>query len=151
MIKNISNEADINFLKNWGSKVITSKPKKNIEKVCKNPSCLGIFIPVNGTQNYCSSICYKEMKQERQKLLDDIIKDFRKGIYKNYKLFRDLLPKSGKCNIELEYAYKKGFDDHAYYGTSKDSIGREWHHIETFCFNIYLDSNGTKKLNVYRS
>jgi hypothetical protein len=89
------------------------------------------------------------MKKQRQKLLDDLIKDFRKGINRNYKLFRKLLPQSGGFEIELEQAYIKGFDEYAYYGISKDEVGAKWQHVGIFCFNIGHLA-GIPKLNIYK-
>ena len=119
------------------------------KRKCKNPSCQKEFVAVNGTQNYCNAKCYGGMKKQRQKLLDDLIKDFRKGINRNYKLFNELLPERGHFKIDLEMAYKKGFDEYAHYGISKDEVGAKWQHVGIFCFNIG-HSAGIPQLNIYK-
>jgi hypothetical protein len=119
------------------------------KRKCKNPDCKNDFMAVNGTQNYCSLFCYKGMKQQRQKVLDDLIKDFRKGIHKNYKLFRELLPQNGDFEIELEQAYKKGFDENAYYGTVINNAGENWHKVPPYYFHLNHYEN-SQTLNLYK-
>ena len=124
---------------------------KNMKKrKCKNPICQKEFVAVNGTQNYCNAKCYRGMKKQRQKLLDDLIKDFRKGINRNYKLFNELLPERGHFKIDLDQAYKKGFDEGAFYGTLKNQAGEHWHKVSPYHFHLNHKEN-SQTLNLYKS
>ena len=89
------------------------------------------------------------MKQQRQKVLDDLIKDFRKGIHKNFKLFRELLPLSGNFEIDLDKAFKKGFDEHAYYGTVINESEEQWNQVRPYYFHLQHSDN-SRTLNIYK-
>lgn len=120
-----------------------------MKKKCKNEKCKNEFAPVNGTAAYCSNKCYQEVKRNRQKIVDDLVKNFRKGIYQNFKIFSELLPGSGRYKIQINNAYKMGFDENAFYGSSKDTSGFCWLHVGDYFFCIKTE-NETIFLILYK-
>ena len=117
-------------------------------KKCRNLSCNNL-IELNNRSPYCNKSCYKKSKRERQKIVDQLVKYFRKGVYRNYKLFIDLIQADGFTRIPIEEAYKRGFDEHAYYGTAKDEKGGLWYYVEKYCFNLE-EENDIVFLNLYK-
>lgn len=104
-------------------------------KVCQNKNCAKKFFS-NGTKAYCDKTCYREAKNSRQAKLDSLIKEFRKGIYSNYKLFTVLLEGKGSVEIDLMQAKIKGFDINAYYGICYDDNKVSWCCVNEYYFKI---------------
>ena len=98
------------------------------------PLC-GEYFFKNGTRTYCENGCYKIGKKIRQGIVDGLVKEIRKGLYANFKLFQVNLPQSGQVQIDYDDALKNGFDENAYYGTfkSKDAL---WHVVDSYYFLI---------------
>lgn len=117
------------------------------KKTCRNPNCKKEFVPVKGCREHCTIICYKEAKRIRQAKTDDLIKEFRKGICANTKLFEMLLPKSGSAETDLTEARVKGFNQHAFYTTFKDKDESTWCRVGVYYFFISSDN---KILNLYK-
>jgi hypothetical protein len=59
-------------------------------------------------------------------LVDSLVKDIKKGLYANYKIFRELLPEAGNFQIDYDKVLKKGFDEHAFYGTTITNHNGRW-------------------------
>lgn len=116
------------------------------------PICGAEFEKVNGTSTYCpNKNCRKVAKRARQKIVDDLIKSFRKGIYDNFKLFSEQLANKSDTSIELNKAILKGFDENAYYKTAKDfEKDLTWHFCGNYIFSIQ-DIEGTKHLVIYKN
>lgn len=90
-------------------------------------------------RDYCPDVantCYNNAKSIRQSVLDGIVKKTRKGLYANYKIFREYLPESGRIELDYDIALKKGFDEHAYYGSYKNPHNEFWHMVGEYYFTI---------------
>ncbi|HLP36955.1 hypothetical protein [Lacibacter sp.] len=112
--------------------------------------CGNLFKKRNGTSRYCpGNSCYKEAKKQRQKVVDDLLKSFRKGIYQNLKLFVSLLPKPGSVSRPLSEMLIKGFDENAFYGVVIDKQKRTWQYVGNYLFNISIENN-LKQVNIYK-
>lgn len=108
------------------------KPTKMI--VC--PHC-GEKNIVSGTRKYCNNnLCQKKEKSLRQALVDGLAKDIKKGLYANYKIFRERLPESGRAELDYDKALKRGFDEHAFYGTSIAKDNTRWYKVGEYFFSI---------------
>lgn len=115
------------------------------------PVCGTEFEKVNGTSTYCpNKNCRKVAKRARQKIVDDLIKPFRKGVYGNFKLFNELLPARGKTAILLDQAIARGFDEHSFYISAKDSNNLMWYYCGPYAFAIGMRT-GSKELFIYKS
>jgi hypothetical protein len=79
----------------------------------------------------------------------NLLRTFEKESTEIINYLMNYCQKGGIFNIDLERAYKKGFDEYAYYGISKDEVGAKWQHVGIFCFNIG-HSAGIPKLNIYK-
>lgn len=110
------------------------------------------FEPINGSSSYCpESDCYKKAKKARQKIVDDLIKLIRKGLYKNFKFFNELLPSIDNTSILLETAIQRGFDEHAYYKTAIDKSNNiTWYNCGNYIFSIQ-QKNGINYLVIYKN
>lgn len=90
-----------------------------------------------GTRKYCkNNICQRAEKRKRETFVNSLVKTIRKGLYANYKLFREHLPTSGRVEINYDQALKKGFDEHAYYGTNITKENERWYKVEEYYFAI---------------
>lgn len=119
-----------------------------MKATCKH--CGKEFEKVNGTSSYCpGKSCYKEGKKLRQKQIDDLLKKFRKGVYKNFKIFSELLPEPGGTEILLEALLYKGFDEHAFYGSFTDKSKINWFSVGDYLFSIKLEDQ-KKYINIYK-
>jgi hypothetical protein len=104
-----------------------------------------------GTRKYCNNDhCQKAEKRHRQALVDGLAKDFKKGVYANYKIFRELLPEPGNFQIDYDKALKKGFDEHAFYGTSITEQYGIWYKVAEYYFSI-SHKNNKRSLQIYKS
>ncbi len=115
------------------------------------PKCLFCnteFQPPNLNSAYCSKAHYRLAKHDRQKMINDLTKNFRKGMYKNVKTLYKFLPEAGQVNIPLLEALKSGFDDAAFYGTYT-SNGVEWHKVGSYLFTISEKEN-IKTLHIFK-
>lgn len=112
------------------------------------PVC-GCYFIKKGTSVYCpDKDCYEIEKRNRQKVVDDLVKNIKKGLYANFKLFREKLPESGQIKIDYDIALKKGFDEFAYYGTYVfDSI--PWYFVENYYFKIEY-KNDNRFLHIFK-
>lgn len=113
--------------------------------------CGETFTKKNGTNTYCpDKKCQKLAKRIRQKKVDDLIKEVRKGIYANFKLFSELLPNKTRRKFPLEPLLYKGFDEHAYYGskiTTNDGV--VWYIVADYYFRIITDE-GRKYIDLFK-
>jgi len=103
--------------------------------------CNSTFIPKHGNQQYCSSACHKSQKAATQQKLYGILKEFRKGFLANYKLFEQLLPKTGKKTFALDELNNKGFKHNCYYKASTDSEKNTWYIVSNYSFSIQKKDN----------
>ena len=102
-----------------------------------------------GTRKYCNDQCKNAEKRNRQNLVDNLGAQIKKGLYANYKLFREYLPGSGSEQINYDMALKKGFDEHAFYGTYINPHGDIWHIVGPYYFTIsHKDDN--RFLHIYK-
>jgi hypothetical protein len=98
--------------------------------------CENQYSPTHGNQRYCSSECKKSQKAASQQKLYGIIKEFRKGFLTNYKLFEDILPKSGKKTLPLTDLTSNGFKVNCYYKAYTDNGNHRWYMVGNFAFSI---------------
>ena len=107
-----------------------------IGKVVMCSYCGEVFV-AKGTRKYCyGDICKKEEKRYRQSIIDGLAAEIKKGLYANYKLFREVLPNAGQVRMDYDKVLKKGFDEHAYYGTYKNPYNDIWRKVGEYHFTI---------------
>jgi hypothetical protein len=95
-----------------------------------------------GTRRYCdNNFCQKQEKRIRQALVDSLAKNIKKGLYANYKIFREHLPGSGRVELKYDKALKKGFDEHAFYGTTISKDNTRWYIVDDYYFSIKHNEN----------
>ena len=112
--------------------------------------CGSLFKKRNGTSRYCpGKSCYKEAKKQRQKVVDDLLKSFRKGIYQNLKVFASVLPKPGTVSRPLSEMLMKGFDEHAFYRVGLDERNQTWRFVGNYLFRISMENN-LKQVIIYK-
>ena len=113
-----------------------------IGKVLMCSYCGKVFV-AKGTRKYCyGDVCKKAEKRNRQSIVDGLAAAIKKGLYANYKLFREVLPNVGEVRMEYDIALKKGFDDNAYYGTYKNPHNDIWRKVGEYHFTItHQDDN----------
>lgn len=103
-------------------------------------------------RDYCpevGDICYKHEKSLRQSVVDGLVKTIKKGLYANYKILRELQPESGESKIGYDLVLKKGFDEHAFYGTYINLNKDIWHIVGEYYFAIsHKDDN--RFLHIYK-
>lgn len=104
---------------------------------------------VRGTRQYCSEDCKNAEKRNRQKLVDDLGAKIKKGLYANFKLFKEIQPNSGKIQIDYDNALKNGFDEHAYYGTYINAHNDLWRKVGDYYFTITHD-NSNRMLHIFK-
>ena len=105
-------------------------------KVIMCSYCGEVFV-AKGTRKYCyGDICKKEEKRYRQSIVDGLAAEVKKGLYANFKLFREVLPNAGEVRMDYDKALKKGFDEHAYYGTYKNPHNDIWRKVGEYHFTI---------------
>ena len=113
--------------------------KKGMKKYkCKYVECGKEFYS-KYRRDYCPDInntCYKNEKSNRQSVVDGLAAKIKKGLYANYKILREIQPEKGESRIDYDVPLKKGFDEHAYYGTYKNSHNDIWHMVGEYCFAI---------------
>ena len=118
-------------------------------KIIQCASCGEVFIG-KGTRKYCyGDFCKNEEKRKRQSLVDELVAQIKKGLYSNYKILRELQPKSGESKIEYDVVLKKGFDEHAYYGTYINSHRDIWHIVGEYYFTISHEDDN-RFLHIYK-
>lgn len=98
--------------------------------------CNNTFIPNHGNQQYCSSTCFKSQKAATQQKLYGILKEFRKGFLDNYKLFEQLMPKTGKKTYSLDEINNRGFKQNCYYQAYFDSEKTTWYIVSNYSFSL---------------
>lgn len=98
--------------------------------------CNKKFSQTHGNQRYCSIPCKKCRKASSQQKLYGIIKEFRKGFLGNYKLFEQLLPKSGKKSFPLTEMNNLGFKHTCYYKAFIDDEKITWYTVGNYSFSI---------------
>jgi hypothetical protein len=102
-----------------------------------------------GTRKYCNDQCKNDEKRNRQNFVDNLGAQIKKGLYANYKLFREYLPGSGSQQINYDMALKKGFDEHAFYGTFNDSQKLSWRRVGDYYF-IIMHEEENRLLHIYK-
>lgn len=108
------------------------------------------FVKVTGSSRYCpGKICYNEAKKNRQKNVDDLIKSFRRGVYRNFKIFHQLLPNIGNIQKPLKDVQSLGFDEHAYYQSLIDQNKIVWYFSGPYLFSID-NRTETSQLIIYK-
>lgn len=104
-----------------------------------------------GTRKYCDNDrCQKAEKRLRQALVDSLVKDIKKGLYANYKIFRELLPEAGNFQIDYDKVLKKGFDEHAFYGTTITNHNGRWYMVAEYYFSISHEDD-KRILKIYKA
>lgn len=103
----------------------------------------------HGNRKYCPGKCQTEHNNMKMKQNNDLVKRLSQGFKRNYRLFTELLPESGSMNIPVYNLLGKSFDEHAFYGTSKDEEGVVWQHINDYYFNI-SNYKGTPILYLFK-
>jgi hypothetical protein len=113
-----------------------------IGKVVKCSYCGEVFV-AKGTRKYCyGDECKNAEKRYRQSIIDGLAAEIKKGLYSNYKLFCEVLPNAGEVRMDYDKALKKGFDEHAYYGTYKNPHNDIWRKVGEYHFTItHQDDN----------
>lgn len=107
--------------------------EKKDEGKIKCTSCKKLFLPTHKNKKFCSDDCYHKEKADREAIIYELVKDVRKGLYANYKIFVENLSEegTGTCVINLDTALRKGFDEKAFYG-SKDG----WFFLDIYRFRV---------------
>jgi len=105
------------------------------QNIC--PFCQRKFEKGHGNQVYCGDYCRRYQKKATQNKLYGIIKDFRSGFLKNYKLFENLLPKKGTKEATLYEMRISGFNENCFYGTVKDVNQKQWFQVANYRFHVY--------------
>ena len=118
-------------------------------KIIQCASCGEVFIG-KGTRKYCyGDFCKNEEKRKRQSVVDGLVAKIKKGLYANYKILRELQPESGESKFDYDLVLKKGFDEHAYYGTYINTHRDIWHIVGDYYFTIsHVDDN--RFLHIYK-
>ena len=107
-----------------------------IGKVVKCSYCGEVFV-AKGTRKYCyGDECRNAEKRYRQSIVDGLAAQIKKGLYANYKILRELQPVSGESRFDYDKVLKKGFDEHAYYGTYINTHRDIWHIVGEYYFTI---------------
>jgi hypothetical protein len=105
-------------------------------KVVMCSYCGKVFY-AKGTRKYCyGDACRKAEKRYRQSIVDGLAAAIKKGLYANFKLFREVLPNAGEVRMDYDNALKKGFDEHAFYGTYINKHNDIWHIVGEYYFTI---------------
>lgn len=105
-------------------------------KVVMCSYCGEVFF-AKGTRKYCyGDVCRKAEKRYRQSIVDGLAAAIKKGLYANFKIFREVLPNAGEVRMNYDRALKKGFDEHAYYGTYINPNKDIWHIVGEYYFTI---------------
>lgn len=103
--------------------------------------CKGAFTPKHGNQRYCSTNCNRSQKAATQQKLYGILKEFRKGFLGNYRLFEQLLPKTGKKTYPLAEINNKGFIQSCYFQAYTDMERNTWYTVSNYSFSIHKKEN----------
>lgn len=106
------------------------------ERIC--PFCQKKFAKGHGNQVYCGDYCRRHQKKATQNRLYGILKDFRSGFLKNYKLFEKILSKKGAIDATLYEMRLAGFNDNCFFGTMKDEEQKQWYKVANYRFNINI-------------
>lgn len=111
--------------------------------------CDNVFM-AKGTRKYCyGGFCKNQEKRNRQSVVDGLAAQIKKGLYSNYKILRELQPLSGMSQIEYDVVLKKGFDEHAYYGTYVNIHKEIWHIVGEYYFTM-SHKNENRILHIYK-
>jgi hypothetical protein len=125
--------------------------EKGMKKyTCKYLYC-GLEFYSKYKRDYCPNVndaCYKAEKSLRQSKVNALVAEIKKGLYANYKIFREFLPNIGQIRINYDDALKKGFDEHAFYSTHKFSEVK-WYMLNEYYFFIE-HSNNNRFLHIYK-
>ena len=98
--------------------------------------CQNKYTPTHGNQQYCSNECKTSQKAATQQKLYGTFKEFRKGFLGNYKLFEQLLPKTGKKTYSLTELNNSGFKHNCYYKAYTDANKNTWYFVSNYSFSI---------------
>ncbi|SRR5579862_7683850 len=109
--------------------------------------CFEEFFPSNGNAKYCCNEHYKLAKKLRQMGIHALIKDFKNGYYRNFKLFNKLLPGKGTTSISVMDAKERGFNEMAFYRIAKDSGNWDWYRVSDYWFTVKADN---QELVIYK-
>lgn len=104
------------------------------------PTCQKDFLQKHGNQLYCSPVCKEYQKAATQQKLYGILKEFRKGYLGNYKLFEQLLPKSGSKTLLLSQLNADGFKPNCFYGAFINDKKETFYKIAEYQYRIYVDN-----------
>lgn len=125
--------------------------EKGMKKyTCKYLSC-GVEFYSKYKRDYCPHVddaCYKAEKSLRQSKINALASAIKKGLYANYKIFREFLPNSGHTKINYDIALKKGFDEHAFY-SSRINNNELWYMLNEYYF-IIKHINYDRFLYIYK-
>jgi hypothetical protein len=117
-------------------------------KKVRCPYCKECFL-TRGTRIYCpGKDCYTKSKKDRQRIVDGLAKEIKKGLYTNFKFFQEHLPENGQTKIDYDQALKSGFNEDAYYGTYKFG-NKLWRMVENYYFLIE-HTDDKRILNIYK-
>ncbi len=112
------------------------RSKQKSGKVVTCNYCGSVF-RAKGTRKYCyGDECKSAEKRYRQSIVDGLAAEVKKGLYANFKLFREVLPDAGEVRMDYDKALKKGFDEHAFYGTYKNPHNDIWRIVGEYYFTI---------------
>ncbi len=132
MSKN-SNEGSTSTQKKSAS---AGRRQQTTGKVVMCSYCGKVFF-AKGTRRYCyGDECQKAEKRYRQSIVDGLAAEVKKGLYANFKLFREVLPNAGEVRMDYDKALKYGFDEHAYYGTYINPNKDIWRIVGEYYFTI---------------
>lgn len=118
---------------------------------CKAANCGKEFYS-KYRRDYCPDVnnaCYKAEKSIRQSVVDGLAAKIKKGLYTNYKILREEQPEKGESRIDYDIALKKGFDEHAYYGTYTNANKDIWHIVGEYYFTI-SHQDDERYLHIYK-
>lgn len=120
-----------------------------IGKVVMCTYCGEVFV-AKGTRKYCyGDECRNAEKRYRQSIVDGLAAQIKKGLYANYKILNELQPESGESRFDYDKVLKKGFDQHAFYGTYINSIGEIWHIVGEYYFT-FSHKDEMRFLHIYK-
>lgn len=108
------------------------------QNIC--PFCQRKFAKGHGNQVYCGDYCRRHQKKATQNKLYGILKDFRSGFLKNFKLFEELLPQKGEKEFTLYKMRLAGFNDNCFFGTFIDAEKKQWFRIANYRFHICIEN-----------
>lgn len=115
-------------------------------KTCNR--CHSEFSPAHGNQQYCSSKCKSLQKAETQKKLYGIIKDFRMGFLKNYKIFEAIMNGERQKTLPLHYLEKLGFNYNCFYADFEDTQGSIWNIVAEYRFCIKVNCKSETQVTI---